>query len=370
VTQRPRVAIIGGGIAGLSCGAAIADACDVTLLEAEAQPGYHSSGRSAAVCISPYMNPLVHALTLASRAWHVARGAQPIGDYTIADAANGDLLDAFLDEWRPLCPDLREVPAAELLKQVPILRRESSVRVVFDPESLALDVHGMLDHFRRRLIGGGGRVINGATVTRLERNPAGWRTGWETGAVDADIVVNAAGAWGDAIATLAGVRPLGLTPKRRTALLLDMGADVRGWPMVHRVQGGLYFKPEARQLMLSLGDATPSPPCDAQPEELDLATLAQRFEEATTHEIRRLGRSWAGLRSFLPDERPAVGFDPGTEGFFWLIGQGGFGVQTAPALSDIAGALLRGRDAPFAAELSPERFAEGQPPMEHSGRVG
>jgi D-arginine dehydrogenase len=350
------VAIIGGGIAGLSCGAATADAFDVLVLEAEVQPGYHSSGRSAAVCISPYMNPLVHALTVASRPDHLVLGAQPIGDYTIADAAHGDLLDAFLGEWRPLCPDLREVPPAELLRQVPILRREAAVRAVFDPDSLALDAHGMLDHFRRRLVAGGGRVINGARVTRLDRNSGAWQVAWETGSVAADIVVNAAGAWGDAIATLAGVPPLGLTPKRRTALLLDVGTDVRKWPMVHRVQGGLYFKPEADRLMLSLGDATPSPPCDAQPEELDLATLAQRFEEATTHAVQRLGRSWAGLRSFLPDERPAVGFDPHVEGFFWLIGQGGFGMQTAPAMSDIAAALLCGREARFAAELAPARF--------------
>jgi D-arginine dehydrogenase len=356
VTQRPRIAIIGGGIAGLSCGAAIADTFDVTLLEAEAQPGYHASGRSAAVCISPYMNPLVHAITVASRPWHLALGAQPIRDYTIADSAHGDLLDAFVAEWRPFCPGLREVPGAEVCELAPILRRETVVRAIFDPDSLALDAHGMLEHFRRRLIAGGGRIVNGAMVTRLERDATGWQVGWGTGSVAADMVVNAAGAWGDVVATLAGVRPLGLTPKRRTALLLDVGVDVRGWPMVHRVQGGLYFKPEAGQLMLSLGDATPSPPCDARPEELDIALLAQRFQEATTHQVGRIGRSWAGLRSFLPDERPAVGFDPEVPGFFWLIGQGGFGMQTAPAMSDIAAALLSGRDARFAAELAPGRF--------------
>lgn len=355
--MKPSVAIIGGGIAGLSCGAAAAGTFDVTLLEAELQPGYHTSGRSAAVYIEPYINAVVHALTLTSRAHHIAQGARPIGDFTIADDRHGAELDAYLEHWRALCPDLREVPAANVLEQVPLLRPESVTRAVVDPHSLALDAHGLLDGFRRSLLGQGGHIVNNARVVRIERKGRRWQVGFGDGAIETDIVVNAAGAWGDQIGALAGARPLGLQPLRRTALLLDVGQDVSGWPMVHRVQGGLYFKPEAGQLMVSLADETPSEPCDARPEELDVAMIAERFEEATTFAVRRLGKAWAGLRSFLPDQLPAVGFDPVEPGFFWLVGQGGFGMQTSPALGAIAAALLQERDDRFAAALAPGRFS-------------
>lgn len=354
--MRPRIAIIGGGIAGLSCGAAAVDAFDVTVLEAEMQPGYHSSGRSAAVYIEAYMNDVVHALTVASLPYHREQGARPIGDFTIADADHGPALDEYLRQWQPLCPDMREIAAAEVLARVPLLRREKVSRAVLDPNSLALDAHGLLDGFRRQLVAGGGRVVNNARVMRLARSGGCWQVGFGEQLLEADIVVNAAGAWGDEVAALAGVRPLGLQPLRRTALLLDVGQDVSGWPMVHRIQGGLYFKPEAGQLMVSLADESPSVPCDARPDELDLAVIAERFEETTTFQVRRLGRTWAGLRSFLPDAFPAVGFDADVAGFFWLVGQGGFGMQTAPALARIAAALLAGRDDPFAAALSPARL--------------
>ena len=183
-----------------------------------------------------------------------------------------------------------------MLGQVPLLRPESVTRAVVDPNSLALDAYGLLDGFRRSLLGQGGRIVNNARVARIGRKGRRWQVGFGDGTVEADIVVNAAGAWGDEIGALAGARPLGLQPLRRTALLLDVGQDVSGWPMVHRVQGGLYFKPEAGQLMVPLADETPSAPCDARPEELDVAMIAERFEEATTFAVRRLGRTWAGLR--------------------------------------------------------------------------
>jgi len=354
--MRPRIAIIGGGIAGLSCGAAAAAAFDVTVLEAELQPGYHASGRSAAVYIEAYMNDVVHALTVASLRHHLAEGARPIGDYTIADAEHGQALDEFLARWQPLCPELREVPAAEVLERVPILRPDGVARAVLDPKSLSLDAHALLDGFRRRLTAEGGRIVNNAPVSRLERSGGYWRVGFGDQELEADVVVNAAGAWGDEIGELAGAGRLGLQPLRRTALLLDMGHDVAGWPMIHRVQGGLYFKPEAGQLMVSLADETPSAPCDARPDEMDLAMIAERFEQATTFQVRRLGQTWAGLRSFLPDRVPAAGYDASLPGFFWLVGQGGCGMQTSPALGEIAAALLAERDVPLAAALSPARF--------------
>jgi len=355
--MKRKLVIVGGGVAGLSCGARAAADFDVTVLEAELQPGYHSSGRSAAVYIEPYMNPVVHELTVASREHHVALGASPVADITVADDAHDAELDAFLDIWRALCPGLQEVPAARVLELAPILRPERVRRAVVDPGALSLDAHGLLEGFRRQLTAAGGRVINRARVDRIERTAQGWLIGCGERSVAADVVVNAAGAWGDEIALLAGVAPLGLQPKRRTAFLVDLEQDVAHWPLIHRVQGGLYFKPEAGLLMVSLADETPSPPCDAQPDELDVATAVDRFEDLTTVRVGRLQRTWAGLRTFLPDSVPAAGFDPVADDFFWLVGQGGAGMQTSPALGQAAADLLAGRSCRYAEPLSPARFA-------------
>lgn len=354
--MKPRLAVVGGGIAGLSCAAEAAADFEVTVLEAEMQPGYHSSGRSAAVYIEAFMNEVVHALSLESVDHHRRHGAKPVGDVTIADEAHAGELDAFLETWRPLCPDLREIPAAEVLRQVPILRPERVHRAVIDPNALSLDAHGLLDGFRRRLAEGGGKVVNNARVDRLERRPGrGWRVGVGERVLEADVVVNAAGAWGDELAEMAGVRPVGLQPLRRTALLLDLDQDPSAWPLIHRVQGGLYFKPEGGSLMVSLADESPCAPCDARPEELDLAMTVDRFQELTTVQVRRLGQTWAGLRTFLPDRLPTVGYDSEVSDFFWLVGQGGAGMQTAPALGRVAADLLAGRPNRFAEVLSPGR---------------
>jgi D-arginine dehydrogenase len=354
---KPSLVVIGGGVAGLSCAArAVAD-FDVTVLEAELQPGYHSSGRSAAVYIEAYMNPVIHGLTVDSREHHLATGATPVGDVTITDADHVGELDAFLEQWRELCPDLREIPPHDVTSRVPILRPEQVVRAAIDPNAMSIDAHGLLDGFRRALLAAGGRVVNNARVDRLERCGSRWRAGYADQVVEADVVVNAAGAWGDDVARLAGAQPLGLQPLRRTALLVDLHRDVSAWPLIHRVQGGLYFKPEAGVLMVSLADENPSPPCDARPDEIDIALTVDRFQETTTVEVRRLTQTWAGLRTFLPDRVPAVGYDPRVDGFFWLVGQGGAGMQTAPALGRVAADLLAGRSSRYAPALSPARLA-------------
>lgn len=353
--MKPQLVIVGGGIAGLSCAAPAARDFDVTVLEAEIQPGYHSSGRSAAVYIEAFMNEVVHALSLESTRYHLDHGAKPVGDVTIADAAHEAELDAFLDTWRALCPDLREMDPGEVLEQVPILRPERVHRAAVDPNALSLDAHGLMEAFRHELTAAGGRIVNNARVERLERGADGWTVGFGDQELRADVVVNAAGAWGDELARMAGVAPLGLQPLRRTALLLDLERDISAWPLIHRVQGGLYFKPEAGLLMVSLADEHPSEPCDAQPEELDVAMIVDRFQELTTVNVRRLNRTWAGLRTFLPDRLPAVGYDPRVPDFFWLVGQGGSGMQTAPALGRMAADLLAGRASRFAGTLSPAR---------------
>jgi len=353
--MKPELVIIGGGIAGISCAARAVEDFSVTVLEAEMQPGYHSSGRSAAVSIEAYMNPVVHALTLESAAYHRAMGARPTRCCEVADASHVHLVDEFLSSWQGLCPDLHEISPTEMRAAVPILRADAVHRVVVDPNALALDPHGMLEGFRRVLVASGGRIISNARVSKLEAVPGGWKVHYADRVLAADVVVNAAGAWADEVALMAGALPLGLQPLRRTAVLVDAGQDVSTWPLVHRAQGGLYFKPEAGLLMVSLGDETPSPPCDARPEELDIATTMARFQEMTTLETSRPVRSWAGLRTFLPDRIPAVGFDAKVKDFFWLVGQGGFGMQTAPALSEAAASLLAGRGCQFADVLSPAR---------------
>lgn len=369
---KPQLVIVGGGIAGLSCGACAVEDFQVTVLEAEVQPGYHSSGRSAAVYIEAYMNEVVHRLTVASVDHHRRQGARPVGDVTIADVAHGAELDAFVDTWRSLCPHLEEIDPATVLSRVPILRPERVHRAVIDPNALSLDAHGLLDGFRRQLQHGGGRVVNNARVDFLERNGGGWTVGCGEQRLSADVLVDAAGAWGDEVAALAGVRPLGLQALRRTALLLDLQRDVSAWPLIHRVEGGLYFKPEAGLLMVSLADESPSAPCDAQPEELDLATIVDRFQELTSVSVRRLSQTWAGLRTFLPDRLPAVGYDRQVEDFFWLVGQGGAGMQTAPALGQTAADLLAGRQSPFADALSPARLLPlgDRQPLRHGGPEG
>jgi D-arginine dehydrogenase len=352
---KPRLAVIGGGMAGISLAARAAEDFEVTVLEAESQPAYHSSGRSAAVAIECYENEVVRALTVPGMDYHRAHGAKPIGCLTVADEEHLEELAAFEATWSPVSASLVEIPVAEAFERVPVLRPERVARALIETEALSLDAHALLESFRRMLLAGGGRIVGNARVERIERAAGVWRLGWSGGQLEADVLVNAAGAWGDQVAQLAGVRPLGLQPLRRTAFLVDPGMDVTGWPLVHRAEGGLYFKPEAGVLMVSLADTTPSPPCDAQPEEYDLALAADRLQQLTTVEVRRMNHTWAGLRTFLPDEKPAAGYAPDAEGFFWLVGQGGFGIQTAPHLSEVAATLLKGQDHSLAERIRPDR---------------
>ncbi|MGE0624523.1 MAG: NAD(P)/FAD-dependent oxidoreductase [Pseudomonadales bacterium] len=355
-TSRPALVVIGGGIAGISLAARASEDFNVTVLEAESQPAYHSSGRSAAVAIECYENEVVRALTVPGMDFHRSHGAKPIGCVTIADEDHLAELAAFEAQWAPVSDSLVEMEVADMLARVPILRPERVSRVLIETQALSLDAHAELESFRRQLLAGGGRIVTRARVERIARRDGQWEIGWAGETLRADVLVNAAGAWGDELAALAGVAPLGLQPKRRTAFLLDLPMDISGWPLVHRAEGGLYFKPEAGSLMVSLAEATPSAPCDAQPEELDLAVAVDRFQSLTTVEVRRMAHTWAGLRTFLPDGYPAAGYDPDADGFFWLVGQGGFGIQTAPGLSEVAAGLLKDIDHPLAARIAPARF--------------
>jgi D-arginine dehydrogenase len=370
------IIVVGAGIAGASVAAHLAETRRVVVIEREDRPGYHSTGRSAALFTEIYGNPSIRALTRASRRFLFEPPAgftdgsltHPRGCLYIATAAQLQSLREFAS-LPDVLPATRRVDGAEAQALCPVLRDEYVAGALYEPDSSDIEVHalhqGYLRLFRRRE----GRLLTNAPVEALERAGHGWtvRAGGET--LTATVIVNAAGAWADEVAALAGIARVGLTPRRRTAVLVDPppGVSVTRWPFVNDIDEQFYFKPEAGSLFLSPADETPTEPGDAQPDEWDIAAAVERVEMATTLQIKRLKARWAGLRTFSPDRTPVVGYSREIEGFFWLAGQGGYGIQTAPALSRAAAALVQELPLPDdltaagvdAAHLSPERFAAG-----------
>ncbi len=352
------IVVIGAGIAGASVAAHLAESRRVVLLEREERAGYHSTGRSAALFTEIYGNPVIRALTRASRTFLFNPPAgfvegpltRPRGCLYIATDLQLDALRTFA-ALPDVAPATRSITVSEAHRLCPILRDGYTAAALLEPDSSDIDVsalhQGYLRLFRRRA----GRMVANAPVHALERVTEGWsvRAGEEV--FTAPILVNAAGAWADALAELAGHTRLGLIPCRRTAVLVDVpaGMDASGWPFVNDVDEQFYFKPEAGSLFLSPADETPAEPSDAQPDEWDVAAAVDRVEAATTLKITRLKARWAGLRTFAPDRTPVVGFSPEIEGFFWLAGQGGYGIQTSPALSLAAASLIL--ETPLPAEL-------------------
>jgi D-arginine dehydrogenase len=368
--------IIGAGIAGASVAAMLAAEARVVLVEREDHPGFHSTGRSAALFSEIYGNETVRALSRASRSFFVAPpesfGATTLvkrrGSLFIASAGQLEQLEAFAS-LPDIAPMTRRVSIEEMIGLCPALRPDVIVAGVLEPDSMDIEVHelhqGYLRQFRRH----GGTLITDAEVASLDRQAGGWRAQAGSRELRAPVVINAAGAWADVVATLAGVAPVGLQPRRRTAVLVDPpeGAAIDRWPMIIDIDEEYYVKPDAGLLLVSPADETPMEPCDVQPEELDIAMAIHRAEEAMVLDVRRTRRSWAGLRSFVADRTPVVGFDPTAEGFFWLAGQGGYGIQTAPALARAAAALALRRDLPAdlvaegirPAALAPDRLRRG-----------
>ncbi|MFO6447068.1 NAD(P)/FAD-dependent oxidoreductase [Erythrobacter sp. NE805] len=353
------VVVIGGGIAGLSLAARLAGDSRVTVLEAESAVGYHASGRSVAFAHYGLGNDPVRRLTALSMA-ELAEHAVVHPALHIAREEELAALGALEEVHRAFGCDFSRVGPAEARALMPVLRPEACAAALVDHGSLKLDTNAMLQALAARLKAAGGRLVTGARVEAIARDGAGWRiaAGGETHA--AAILVNAAGAWADVIARMAGVRPIGLEPRRRTVISFAApeGEDVRGWPFTKTVGAGLYLLPEGRgQLLASSMDQTPSEPCDAAAEELDIAIAADRVEQATTLQLRRIAHSWAGLRSFAPDELPVIGPASEAPGFVWCAGQGGAGFQTAPALSAIAAAATLGLPFPEDAAAAGLDFA-------------
>jgi D-arginine dehydrogenase len=373
-TNTADILIVGGGIAGAGAAYEVAAFASVIVLERESQCGYHSTGRSAASFTENYGGAVVRRLAIASRGFLEAPPAgfcdhpllAPRGMFTIARTDQLELLEQQLAGARALVSTIQKIDVAAAIARVPILRQDYVAGVFVEPRSMELDVHGLHQGFLRAAKARGARIVVNAGVDTIERTGERWTVTTAAGTFCAPVIVNAAGAWADTIAEFAGVRPLGLVPKRRTAFNIPVpsGTDIRGWPMVNDVAEEFYFKPDAGQLLVSPADATPSRPVDAYPEDLDVATGVERLERATLLNVERVSRAWAGLRTFAPDAAPVVGCDSSADGFFWLAGQGGYGIKTSPSLSRACAALIRDRRLPedlirlgiAASDLSPDRL--------------
>jgi D-arginine dehydrogenase len=346
----------------------------VIVLEREPQCGYHSTGRSAASYTENYGGAIIRRLAIASRPFLEQPPAgfsdhpllSPRGMITIARRDQLELLDLQLKRARLLVESIESIDVADAIARVPILRRDYVAGAFIEPHSMDLDVHGLHQGFLREAKARGARIVVNADAHAIGRNGELWTVATPAGVFRAPLLIDAAGAWADKIALLAGARPLGLVPKRRTAFTIPApaGMSVRDWPMVNDAAEEFYFKPDAGQLFVSPADATPSEPVDAYPDDMDVAAGVERLERATTLDVQRVSRSWAGLRTFAADAEPVVGFDGGVEGFFWLAGHGGYGIKTSPALSRACVSLIRERRLPddllrlgiSAAELAPDRL--------------
>ncbi len=338
-------AVVGAGIAGASLASGLAPHGRVVVLEAEDRPGYHSTGRSAAFWTESYGGPGVVPLTIHSGPFLEQHGLLTRrGALTMARAHELGALEAFIAEYSALGVRVEPQDRAALERRLPGLRAEWALGA-FEPDCCDIDVAALHQHWLGEARRGGVELRCRSGLTGAQRQDGSWTLQLADGqTLRAAVLVNAAGAWADNVAQLAGLPPIGVQPYRRTVAQLRLSAPPPAdLPLTLGIDGSFYFKPEAGKLWLSPHDETPTPPCDAAPEELDVATAIDRFEAVVDWRIVQVEHKWAGLRSFSPDRLPVYGFDPLQAGFFWAAGQGGFGIQTAPAAADMALRLLLGQ---------------------------
>jgi D-arginine dehydrogenase len=348
--------VLGAGMAGAAAGYFLAKHGRVLVLEREDAPGYHTTGRSAALYTETYGNEAIRALTVASgrffRAPPPGFAAVPLlkprGLLMAAPAADEARFEAQFELGRRFAPSLRRLSRAEALALCPVLREDWLGHAFLEPEAMDMDVHAIHHGFLGGMRARGGRLLTGAAPRAIARSGGLWQVETAAGSFAAPVLVDAAGAWADEVAAAAAVAPIGIAPLRRTVLIVAAppGLGVDRWPMVGDVAESFYFKPESGRLLISPADETQLPPQDVQPDEIDIARAVERITAATRLEIRRIERKWAGLRSFAPDRTLVIGPDPTAPGFVWMAGQGGYGIQTAPAAGAALAALATGAALP------------------------
>lgn len=352
--------IIGGGIAGISAAARLSELGSVVLLEQESTLAHHASGRSAALYEPHYGNKTIVEFSLASGDFLRGienilspRGVMMVGSPETDELARREAAEMNLDA----------ISFAEAAAIVPILKPGQVTFTAYAKHAFDIDTDLLIQTFLRHARERGAQVVTSAPVTALVRDTGGWTATTPVGEFSARIVINAAGPWVDHVAALAGVAPLGFTPLRRSMARIPApgGLDLSGWPMMFGAGEGWYAKPDAGALIVSPGEEDPSEPMDAWADDMVLAEGLARYEEMVTEPVTRIIANWAGLRTFSPDRVPVVGFAPQAPGFFWLAGQGGYGFQSSPAISQLVGDLIGGRAPVMPSEaiaaVSPARFA-------------
>lgn len=372
--QQADFLIIGAGIAGASTGYWLAPHARVIVLEREQLPGYHSTGRSAALYTVAYGTPQVRALTAASRAFFDAPPAgfaehpllTPRGELSVDFTGDPDELQRQYQSAKASVAEVQLLSREQACAMLPVLRADKVHGALYDPSAADIDTDALHQGYLRGIRRHGGEIHCNSEVLEIRRHDNAWEVRSATQTFHAKVLIDAAGGWCDHIASLAGAAPLDLQPKRRAAFIFagPEGMDSHHWPMLVSLDESFYMKPDAGMLLGSPANADPVEPHDVQPEELDIAMGIYQIEEHTHLSIRRPTRTWAGLRSFVADGDLVGGYDPQVAGFFWCAAQGGYGIQTSPAMGQACAALARGEPLPehlgqfglSAAMLSPARL--------------
>ncbi|MFD2206970.1 NAD(P)/FAD-dependent oxidoreductase [Kiloniella antarctica] len=365
MTHTSDVLVIGGGIAGIGAAARISPEASVTVLESMNAFGYHSSGRSAAIFIRNYGNKTLRALNAISEPVLLEPDGisdcsllSPRGELLVATESEIEVLERYLDG----ATGIEILSADQAVDLVPILRKQKIAAAAYEPNAQDIDVDRLLQGFARIIKQNKGKIVTNAPAQKISRIKGVWQVETSVGTFEAKVLINAAGAWADEVASMARVQQVGLTPMRRSAALLPPPDDheIMKWPLFASASEQWYAKPEGGKLMVSPADEDPVEPHDVFVDDMVLAEGLDRYEQAVSVPVTRVDKSWAGLRSFVKDRTPVVGFAPDTEGFIWLAGQGGYGIQTAPALSAYVADICLGRTSELSLEtmkaLNPERF--------------
>ena len=353
--------VVGGGIAGISAAARLSHLGKVTVLEAESALGYHASGRSAAMFEETYGSPSTVALNQASRTYHETANGGVLSPRGLMLIGNEKDEAEFSNDMKVMA--LKPMALDEALAMVPILNPEVVTQVGYHADAFDIDTDLLIQNFAREVRANGGEVLTNQRVSKISQVAGGWQVVVGKQEYKAKMLINAAGAWVDQVAKMAGIAPLGVSPQRRSMARVPApdGHDVRNWPLMFGPGEHWYAKPDAGKLLISPADEDTVEPHDAWPEDLMLATGIACFEEVMNHTVTRLESSWAGLRTFSPDRTLVIGPDPKVPSFFWTAGQGGYGFQTSPAASQLVADLVAGRaselDSKAIQMLSPVRFS-------------